>query len=80
MCKSCLQTGHLQSTCPMGRPTKKRRPKTRTKRWDNPDPNYKFETEEEGDGIIQNAENKETEAEMNMDMKEVPGGRRRCSA
>ena len=51
-CKSCLQTGHLQSTCPMARPSKTRRPKSRTKRWDNPVQNVNSESEEQDDGSL----------------------------
>ena len=59
----------------MARPTKKWRPKTRKKRWDNPNLNNNFETKEEDDGIIQNAKNKETKDEMNLDMKEDTKGK-----
>ena len=66
----------------MAQPTKKRRPKTTTKRWDKPDQNNNSKTEEEDDGIIQNAKNKEIEVEMNLDMKEDTRGKEmmQCTA
>ena len=33
-CRSYLQTGHLQGTCPSARSAKKKRSKTKSKRWD----------------------------------------------
>ena len=65
----------MQSTCPTAQPSKKRRPKARTKRWDNPVQNVNSESEEEEDESIQNDENKETEAEMNLDMIEDTKGK-----
>ena len=59
----------------MARPSKKRRSKARTKRWDNPVQNVNSESEEEEDGSIQNDKNKETEAEMNLDMTEDNKGK-----
>lgn len=54
----------------MARPTKKRKPKPRIKKWDSPKLNNNYETEEEDDGIVQNAKNKEIGDEMNQDMKQ----------
>ena len=74
-CRFYLQTWHLQGTCPMARPPKKRNPKPRMKRWDSPDPNNNREIEDEDDGLVQNAKNKETKEEMNQDIREDHHGK-----
>lgn len=51
-CISCLQTRHLQGMCLLDRTTKKRNPKPRSKRWDNPKLNNNSEIEVEDDGIV----------------------------
>ena len=51
------------------RPTK-RKPKTRKKKWDNPDSDEEPKLEDEEDGMVQNTENKKTEETMKRDRRE----------
>ena len=69
-CRSCQQTGHLQGSCPLARPSKKKKPKPRMKRWDNLNPNETSESEDEVDGMVQNAEKNGLEEVMNQDIQE----------
>ena len=48
----------------------KRKPKPRTKRWDNLDPNDTSETEDEANGMVQKEENNGTQEVMNQNIHE----------
>jgi hypothetical protein len=54
----------------MERRPSKRNPKTRKKKWDRPDSDEEPKIEDEEDGMVQNAENKEKEEVVKQDKRE----------
>lgn len=60
----------MQGTCPKEQCPTKRKPKTRKKKWDNPESDEELEIEDEEDGMVQNTENKKTEEIGKEDRRE----------
>ena len=65
-CRTCLNTWHLQGSCPMAQPLKKRKPKL-VERWACPV--LEAKTKDVDDETIQTEEKKETSVELNQERK-----------